>query len=62
MICYPTHRLWWNPRPRRSTRPKRKRRKTYVVEELVIVVQTMVGGVFHDEEALSLKDLVEEAT
>ncbi len=32
------------------------------MEELVIVVQTMVGGVFHDEEALSLKDLVEEAT
>jgi hypothetical protein len=59
MICYPTHRLWWNPRPRRSTKPKRR---TYVMEELVIVVQTMVGGVFHDEEALSLKDLVEEAT
>ncbi len=34
----------------------------FVVEELVIVAQTMVGGESHDEEAQSLKDLVEEAT
>jgi hypothetical protein len=31
------------------------------VEKLVITTQTMVGEEFHDEEAWSLRDLVEEA-
>jgi len=27
MNPYPTHMLWWNPRPRKSTRPKWRRKR-----------------------------------
>jgi hypothetical protein len=50
------------PKVKKKYKTKKEKEKDIIVEELVIVAQTMVGGEFRDEEAQSLKDLVEEAT
>ncbi len=39
---------------------KKEKEKDTIVEELMIVIQTMVGDKLHDEEAQSLKNSVEE--
>ncbi len=57
---YPTQWLWWNPRPRKKYKTKKEKEKDIVVEKLVDVAQTMVNDEFHDEEAQSLQNLVEE--
>ncbi len=50
------------PKAKKKYKTKKEKEKDIVVEEKVIVAQTMVGGEFHDEKAHNLKDLVEEAT
>lgn len=44
-----------------KTKKEKDKEKEFVMEELVIVAQTLVGGELHDEKAQSLKDSVEEA-
>jgi hypothetical protein len=40
---------------------KKEKEKDTTVQELMVIVQTMVSGELRDEEAQSLRDLVEEA-
>lgn len=48
------------PKAKKKYKTKKEKDKDVVVQELIIVAQTMVGEELHDEEAQSLKDNVEE--
>jgi hypothetical protein len=49
------------PKAKKKYKTKKEKEKDVVMEKLVIAAQTMVGNKLCDEEAQSLKDLVEEA-
>ncbi len=49
------------PEAKNKYKTKKEKEKDTIVEELMVIAQTMVGDEFWDEEVQSLKDLVEEA-
>ncbi len=49
------------PKATNKYQTKKEKEKDTVVEELMIVAQTMVGEELHDEEAQTLKEYMEEA-
>ncbi len=63
MVCCPTTHVVVEPKSKMKykTKKEKDKEKEFVMEELVIVAQTLVGGELHDEKAQSLKDSVEEA-
>jgi hypothetical protein len=48
------------PKAKKKYETKKEKEKDIIMEELMVVVQTMVGDKLHDEAVQSLKDLVEE--
>ncbi len=48
------------PKAKKKYKTKKEKEKDITMEKLVVMVQTMVNDEFHDEEAQSLKDLVEK--
>ncbi len=50
------------PKVKKKYKTKKEKEKDIIMEELMVVVETMVGDELHDEKVQSLKDLVEEVT
>ncbi len=50
------------PKAKKKYNTKKENEKDAVMEKLIVLGQTMVGEELHDEEAQSIRDMVEEAT
>jgi hypothetical protein len=48
------------PKAKKKYKTKKKKKKDAIVEELMVIIWTMVGDELHDEKARSIKELVEE--
>jgi hypothetical protein len=49
------------PKGKKKYKTEKEKEKDVVVEDLITLGQTMIGEQLHDEEAQSIRDLVEEA-